>query len=53
MLDLDQQPAAGNDNEMPRAPHGRLPLRFYLIFAGLVAAIPLGSIWWALSRVAP
>lgn len=47
MLDLDDDPAAGNDNEMPRAPHGRLPARFWLIYAGLIILIAIVSLWWA------
>lgn len=50
--DLDEQPTAGNDN-LPPPVRGRLPIQFWLIFAGLVAAIALASAWWALRGAAP
>lgn len=46
MLDLDEQPEAQNDN-LPTPVRGRLPVRFWLIYAGLVALILLASLWWA------
>ncbi|WP_018390871.1 hypothetical protein [Ancylobacter sp. FA202] len=51
MLDLDDDPRAGNDN-LPPPVRGRLPIRFWLIFVGLIAAIAFASAWWALRGVA-
>lgn len=52
MLDLDEQPTAQNDNWPPPV-RGRLPIQFWLIYAGLVGAIALTSAWWALRGVVP
>lgn len=52
MLDLDDEPQGENDN-LPPPVRGRLPIRFWLIFAGLIAAIALCSAWWAWRGVAP
>ncbi|WP_428029757.1 thermonuclease family protein [Ancylobacter sp.] len=45
MLDLDDEQQAENDNLPPRAPHGRLPLSFWLIFAGLLILIAGIFLW--------
>ena len=45
-LDLDDPPASGNDN-LPPPVRGRLPARFWLIYAGLVVLIVLASLWWS------